>query len=254
MTWSSDTRLRLSCNEISRAILTACPEVHIHPFSPPEILDVAAKEGMSARQVLETLHHEGVRTLPGGGAEVLCERLRSRISPSKCTSDEWLAVMAEAHKLGMYSTATLMYGHLETAEELIEHFVKLRQLQDETGGFRAFIPWSFKPGGSGLSEEVPQAAHPALYVRIIATARLMLDNFTHVQSSWFSESPQAGQLGLLAGADDFGGLLVEENVLRTTGFTRSSSLTQVLSLISGAGYTPARRNSDYEIVERYPQA
>jgi cyclic dehypoxanthinyl futalosine synthase len=234
-----------------RAIRAACPDVHIHPFSPPEILFVAEREQMTIRQVLTTLRDEGIRTLPGGGAEVLCDQVRRQISPQKCSTDAWLEVMAEAHYLGFRSTATMMYGHLESDADLIEHLDRLRQLQDHTGGFHSFIPWSFKPGGSPLSNRVPAAAHPARYVRIIALARLFLDSFAHVQSSWFSESVTAGQLGLLAGADDFGGLLVEENVLRETGFKRDTNLERVLQMIRSAGFTPARRSSDYEIIERF---
>jgi cyclic dehypoxanthinyl futalosine synthase len=234
-----------------RAIRAACPDVHIHPFSPPEILFVAGREQMTVGQVLTTLRDEGIRTLPGGGAEVLCDRVRQQISPDKCTTDAWLEVMAEAHRLGFRSTATMMYGHLESDADLIEHLDRLRRLQDRTGGFHSFIPWSFKPGGSRLSAAVAVAAHPARYVRIIAIARLFLDCFAHVQSSWFSESVSAGQLGLLAGADDFGGLLVEENVLRETGFERATSLESVLQMIRCAGFTPARRSSDYEIIERF---
>jgi cyclic dehypoxanthinyl futalosine synthase len=234
-----------------RAIHAACPDVHIHPFSPPEILFVAEREQMTVAQVLTTLRDEGIRTLPGGGAEVLCDQVRRQISPHKCSTDAWLEVMAEAHYLGFKSTATMMYGHLESDADLIEHLDRLRRLQDHTGGFHSFIPWSFKPGGSRLSTSVPAAAHPARYVRIIALARLFLDSFAHVQSSWFSESVTAGQLGLLAGADDFGGLLVEESVLRETGFQRATSLERVLQMIRSSGFTPARRSSDYEIIERF---
>jgi cyclic dehypoxanthinyl futalosine synthase len=237
-----------------RAIRAACPELHIHPFSPPEIRFVAEREQMTVREVLATLRAEGIRTLPGGGAEVLCDQVREQISPRKCSSEAWLEVMAEAHDLGFRSTATLMYGHLESDHDLVEHLDRLRRLQDRTGGFHSFIPWSFKPGGSRLSETVTRIAHPARYVRIIAVARLYLDCFEHIQSSWFSESITAGQLGLLAGADDFGGLLVEENVLRETGYRRATTLAELLSIIRSAGFTPARRSSDYEIIEHFPAA
>jgi cyclic dehypoxanthinyl futalosine synthase len=237
-----------------RAIREACPEVHIHPFSPPEIAYMAGREKTSTREVLQAIREEGVDTLPGGGAEVLSDRTRSILSPRKCDADTWLEVMEEAHDLGFRTTATLMYGHVETGEEIVEHLFRLRDLQDRTGGFRSFIPWSFKPGRSDLGKDVANVAHPARYVRIIAISRLVLDNFPHVQSSWFSENTTAGQLGLMAGADDFGGVLVEENVLRETGFKRSSTLANVLSLIRGAGFVPARRDSHYRIVETYPMA
>ncbi len=235
-----------------RAIRDACPQIHVHPFSPPEITFMARQEGTGVSVILKALQQEGVDTIPGGGAEVLSNRLRAELSPRKGTAEEWLAVMEEAHRLGFTTTATLMYGHLETDREIIDHLLALRDLQDRTAGFSSFIPWSFKPGRSDLSRDVPRGAHPARYLRVIATARLLLDNFAHIQSSWFSESTTAGQLGLLAGADDFGGILVEENVLRETGFKRRSTREMVLTLIRRAGFLPAQRNSYYRILERCP--
>ena len=243
-------RLRLSdWVAYVRAIRGVCPKVHIHPFDPAEVVHMAAKEDTTVRAVLEALRNEGITTLPGGGAEVLVDRVRRLVSPRKCTAQQWLDVMEQAHALGFRTTATLMFGHVETDEDIIEHPLCLRELQDRTGGFQSFIPWSFKPGGSPLSTDVSAPAHPARYVRIIAVARLMLDNFAHVQSSWFSESVSAGQLGLMAGADDFGGILVEENVLRETGFERRITAERLLGVIREVGFTPARRNSMYEVVE-----
>ncbi len=232
-----------------RALKAIRPDIHVHPFSPPEIHYMARQEQTSVAEVLAALRSEGIDTLPGGGAEILCDRVRSAIAPKKCSADEWLSVMQQAHELGFRTTATLMFGHLETDREIIEHLLRLRDLQDRTGGFASFIPWSFKPGNSPLSEQVPQGAHPARYVRIIAVARLVLDNFPHIQSSWFSESVTAGMLGLMAGADDFGGILLEENVLRTTGYHRRTNLQRVLEIIARAGFTPARRDSHYDILE-----
>lgn len=206
-------------------------------------------ENISVRDILSSLYDEGIDTLPGGGAEILSDRVRAKISPHKSSTAEWLNVMEEAHQLGYRTTATMMYGHIETDEEIIEHLFQLRELQDRTRGFQSFIPWSFKPGGSHLGNDLRSTIHPAKYVRIIAIARLFLDNFPHIQSSWFSENIPAGQLGLLAGADDFGGILVEENVLKTTGHVRKASLEKVLNIIRRAGFTPARRDSYYKIVE-----
>jgi len=235
-----------------RAIRAACPGIHVHPFSPPEIIFTARREQMAIDDVLRALRHEGIDTIPGGGAEVLSDRVRSTIAPGKCTAADWLAVMEQAHALGFKTTATLMFGHVEADDDIVEHFIRLREVQDRTSGFTSFVPWSFKPGGSPLTEQVPAPAHPARYLRIIATARLMLDNFPHVQSSWFSESITAGSLGLLAGADDFGGILVEENVLRQAGYRRQTNVQTVLSIIRRSGFIPARRDSHYRIVERYP--
>ncbi len=234
-----------------RAIKAACPGLHIHPFSPSEIDAVARRETMTAEAVLRTLWDEGIHTMPGGGAEILADRVRRMVSPAKCSADRWLEIMETAHGLGFRTTATMMYGHVETDAEIVEHLLRLREVQDRTGGFSSFIAWSFKPGNSPLSRTVPHAAHPALYVRILALARLVLDNFEHIQSSWFSESENAGSLGLLAGADDFGGILVEENVLKTTGHDRQTTVARVKELIRASGFVPARRDSDYRIVEVY---
>ena len=234
-----------------RAIRDACPGIHIHPFDPAEVVHMAGREDVSTRSVLATLRDEGITTLPGGGAEVLSERVRQRISPNKCSAAEWLRVMEEAHELGFRTTATMMYGHVEDDEDLVQHLFSLRDLQDRTGGFTSFVPWSFKPGGSALGRDVPHPAHPGRYVRIIAVARLVLDNFDHVQSSWFSESPGAGQLGLLAGADDFGGVLIEENVLRQAGHRPRMTVTTIKQLIRQTGFVPAQRDSHYRIRERF---
>lgn len=231
-----------------RAIRAACPDVHIHPFSPAEYVFMSEKERVPVREILETVKAEGVTTIPGGGAEILSERVRRIIAPNKPGSDAWLRVCEIAHELGFTTTATMMFGHVEKPWEVVEHLLKLRDLQDRTGGFSSFIPWSFKPGGTVLAKRVPQPAHPALYVRIIAVARLLLDNFPHVQSSWFSESVSAGQLGLLAGADDFGGVLVEENVLATTGHTPRTTPEEVREIIRAARFEPVQRDSFYRAV------
>lgn len=234
------------------AISKTCPEVHIHPFSPPEIAYLADVEGICSREILERLAAAGIRTMPGGGAEVLSERVRQLIAPEKCSAARWLEIMEQAHGVGMKTTATMMYGHVETSEELIDHLLAIRDVQDRTGGFSSFIPWSFKPGNSTLGKRVRVAAHPLLYLRIIAVARLVLDNVPHVQSSWFSEDLRTGQLGLLAGADDFGGLLFEESVLGKAGHAPKTSLERTLDVIRAMGFEPAQRNSLYEVVRQYP--
>lgn len=233
------------------AIQNACPGMHIHPFSPAEIVFMAEKENCAVTEVLETLWTAGIRTIPGGGAEILSERVRRIIAPRKATTDQWLAVCEAAHGMGFKTTATMMYGHVEHDAEIIDHLMHLRDLQDRTGGFTSFIPWSFKPGATRLGRQVRQPAHPARYVRIIAVARLVLDNVDHIQSSWFSEDIATGQLGLLAGADDFGGVLVEEHVHKEAGHDRSASVDDVMTIIRRAGYTPARRDSDYRIRESF---
>ncbi|MGD9308039.1 MAG: CofH family radical SAM protein [Desulfosarcina sp.] len=234
-----------------RAIRRACPQVHIHPFSPAEIAFMAAQEQCSVAEVLQVLWDEGIRTIPGGGAEILTERVRKQIAPLKASTDQWLAVCEAAHRIGFKTTATMMFGHLESDADIIEHFMRLRSLQDRHAGFTSFIPWSFKPGHTPLAKRIKNSAHPAKYVRIIATARLVLDNFAHIQSSWFSENISAGQMGLLAGADDFGGVLVEEHVHQQAGHDRRASVDSVVTIIRRAGFTPARRDSYYRIQESF---
>jgi cyclic dehypoxanthinyl futalosine synthase len=232
-----------------QAIARTCPEIHIHPFSPAEYVWMAAQEALPVDAVLQAVYNEGVRTIPGGGAEILVEDVRRRIAPAKASAQAWLETCETAHRIGFRTTATLMFGHLERDADIVAHLLQLRTLQDRTGGFTSFIAWSFKPGHTPLAAKVPVAAHPARYVRIIATARLLLDNFDHIQSSWFSESPEAGQLGLLAGADDFGGVLVEEHVLRTAGHGPTATIERVKTLIRRAGFTPAQRDSDYRVLK-----
>lgn len=234
-----------------RAIQETCPGIHIHPFSPAEFVYMANKEGLTLGDLLEQIYAAGVRTLPGGGAEILSERVRAEIAPAKATAAEWLEVNRLAHEIGFKTTATMMFGHVETDSEIIDHLLSLRELQDETGGFTSFIPWSFKPGNSPLGQDLPGQVHPAKYIRVIAAARLMLDNFPHIQSSWFSESVPAGQMGLLAGADDFGGLLLEENVHLSAGHDRASTLDDILTIIRRSGFTPAQRDSHYRIIKTY---
>ena len=228
-----------------RAIRSACPSVHIHPFSPAEYMYMATQEGTHVHAILESIYNEGIRTIPGGGAEILSERVRGIVAPGKASSEEWLETCEIAHNIGFKTTATMMYGHVESPEEVVDHLLRLRELQDRTGGFTSFIPWSFKSGGSTLGRRLNRESHPAHYIRMVALARLLLDNFPHIQSSWFSESIAAGQLGLMAGADDFGGVLIEENVLRDAGHDRAATTSNVKTIIRRAGFEPVQRDSLY---------
>ena len=234
-----------------RAVQQAAPDVHIHPFSPAEYVFMAQTEQCDVEDVLKAVYATGVRTIPGGGAEILSEAVRRRIAPRKADTDQWLAVCEAAHAIGFRTTATMMYGHVESDEDIVAHLFALRRLQDKTGGFTSFIPWSYKPGDNPLAKQVTRRVHPAKYVRIIALARLVLDNFSHIQSSWFSENVAAGQLGLLAGADDFGGILVEENVLMRAGHQRSATAERVKTIIRRTGFTPAQRDSLYRVLRTF---
>src|SRR5881296_2605367 len=224
------------------------PHITPHFFSAPEIHQMVEVSGLSIRGVLEALYAAGQRTLPGGGAEILARRVRKRISVKKGGPEAWLDVHREAHRAGMRSTATMMYGHVETHEEIVEHLSYVRELQDETGGFTAFVPWSYKRGNTPMEKKVPHVAGASRYLRILAASRLYLDNFTHVQASWFSEGKKTGQIALSFGADDFGGTLFEENVHLATGHVNKTTVAEIETLIREAGFTPAQRTTLYEIV------
>ena len=232
--------------ELIDAMHQHAPGIHLHLFSPAEIAHMAQLSAKTPGMILEMLYDRGIRTMPGGGAEILVEQVRRKISPKKLSAEGWLGIMRQAHRIGMKTSATMTYGHREKDEDIVEHLMRLRELQDETGGFYAFIPWSFKPGASPLSRIVPEAAPASRYVRIIALSRIVLDNFPHIQASWFSEGWRAGQLALHAGADDFGGVLLEENVLFQAQHALASSLDGVLRTISEAGFQPVQRTTLYQ--------
>jgi len=202
--------------------------------------------------VLEALYEAGQRTLPGGGAEILSPRVRKRISVKKGGPETWIDVHREAHRVGMRSTATMMYGHVETDAELIEHLGYVRDLQDETHGFTAFVPWSYKRGNTPMESKVKHVAGASRYFRVLAASRLYLDNFDHVQASWFSEGKKTGQIALQFGADDFGGTLYEENVHLATGHVNKTTVAEIETLIREAGFTPAQRTTLYEVVRVAP--
>ena len=235
--------------ELVRAVRKRYPQVTPHFWSAVEIEGMAAVSGLSLQEVLRALKDAGQTTLPGGGAEVLSERVRKKISHKKNLTESWLDVHREAHALGFRSTATMMYGHVETPEDIVEHFEAIRSLQDEHGGFTAFVPWSFKPGNTPLVKKIPRHAGPNQYLRMLAASRIYLDNFDHIQASWFSEGKKTGQVALHWGADDFGGTLFEENVHAATGFVNKASTDEIKTLIREAGFRPAQRTTLYEILE-----
>ncbi|MCI0404981.1 MAG: dehypoxanthine futalosine cyclase [candidate division Zixibacteria bacterium] len=224
------------------------PMLTPHFFSAPEIWGMAEVSGLSTREVLRRLKEAGQFSLPGGGAEMLSDRVRRKFSRLKGTSNKWLDVHREAHELGFRSTATMMYGHIEMPEDVITHLDSIRSLQDETKGFTAFVPWSFKPGNTRLEKHIPFYAGANAYLRMIAVSRLYLDNFDHIQASWFSEGKKAGQAALYFGADDFGGTLFEEHVHEATGFVNHITVEEVVTLIKEAGFRPAQRTTLYEII------
>jgi dehypoxanthine futalosine cyclase len=228
------------------------PQVTPHFFTASEIRTVATVSGLATTDVLDRLWEAGQRTLPGGGAEVLSERVRKRIEPKKGGPAAWLDVHREAHRRGFKSTATMMYGHVETTEDVLDHLDAIRALQNEFGGFTAFVPWSFKPGNTLLEKWIKHYKGPNPYLRMLAVSRLYLDNFPHIQASWFSEGKRAGQIALHFGADDWGGTLFEENVHRAADYVNTISVEEIVALIREAGFTPAQRNTEYDIVRSYP--
>lgn len=228
------------------------PEITPHFFSAPEIHQMAEVSGLPIRGVLEALYEAGQKTLPGGGAEILATRVRKRISVKKGGPETWLDVHREAHRVGMKSTATMMYGHVETNEEIVEHLEYVRTLEDEAPGFTAFVPWSYKRGNTPMEKKITHTATASRYLRVLAASRLYLDNFPHIQASWFSEGKKTGQISLQFGADDFGGTLFEENVHLATGHVNKTTVAEIETIIREAGFTPAQRTTLYEILRVAP--
>jgi cyclic dehypoxanthinyl futalosine synthase len=235
--------------ELVRRTRAEVPEVHPHFFSTSEIYGMAEVSGLSVREVLIQLKDAGLTTIPGGGAEILSDRVKRKISHRKGTSADWLNLMREAHLLGYKTTATMMYGHLETDADIVEHLECIRRLQDETCGFTAFIPWSFKPGNTPLEKIIPTYATSTRYLQMIAFSRIYLDNFQHIQASWFSEGKKIGQVAVHFGGDDFGGTLVEENVHAAANFVNKTSTEEVITLIRESGFIPVQRTTLYEILK-----
>jgi len=232
------------------------PTLYPHFYSAPEIKKMQQVSGLSLDEVFARLYEAGLRSIPGGGAEILSDRVKAKVSklaPKALTSD-WIDVHRAAHRSGLRSTATMMYGHVEEDEDIIEHLHVTRALQDETGGFTAFIPWSYKRDNSPLSRKVQVEAGPNRYLRIIAVSRIYLDNFQHIQASWFSEGKKTGVVALNFGGDDFGGTIFDENVMQEAGFYNRTNVEEVKALIRDAGFTPAQRTTLYEVVREFPEA
>ena len=237
--------------DLVRRTIREVPEIHPHFFSTSEILGMAEVSGLSLREVLQQLWEAGLRSIPGGGAEILSDRVKKKISSKKGTSSDWLNVMREAHRIGFKSTATMMYGHLEADEDIVEHLESVRKLQDETNGFTAFVPWSFKPGNTPLEKIIPHYATPTRYLQMIAFSRIYLDNIPHIQASWFSEGKKTGQIALHFGADDFGGTLLEENVHAAANFVNKTNTEECVQLIHESGFAAAQRTTLYGILKVY---
>ncbi|MDL1959524.1 MAG: dehypoxanthine futalosine cyclase [Deltaproteobacteria bacterium] len=220
--------------------------IHCHAFSPPEIVHFSNISGLSVKEVLVRLIKAGLDSIPGGGAEILSDRVRRQISPRKATTDEWLNVMETAHGLGLKTTATMMYGHVERLEERIEHLLRLRKLQDRTGGFTAFIAWPFQPQNTALDVR-PSTGQE--YLKLLAISRIVLDNFPNLQASWVTQGPKVAQIALFFGANDFGSTMIEENVVAAAGVSHRLSETEIRRIVTDAGFEPRQRLMDYTLVE-----
>jgi cyclic dehypoxanthinyl futalosine synthase len=220
--------------------------IHIHGFSPPEIHHFSQLSGLPVSTVLQRLIASGLDSIPGGGAEILNNRVRREMAPKKCTADQWIAVMEEAHQLGLRTTATMMFGHIETTEERLEHLQRLRDLQDRTGGFTAFIPWPFQPDNTPLAATRKIEKTTAFtYLRMLALSRIFLDNFLNIQASWVTQGPKVAQLSLFFGANDFGSTMIEENVVAAAGVRFRLSEQEIRRLVRDAGFQPQQRLMDY---------
>ncbi len=238
--------------EMLSTLRSRFPQVNIHGFSPPEIHHFTKISKLPLRTVLERLRDAGLGSIPGGGGEILVDRVRKEITRGKVLTDGWLEVMLVWHELGGKSSATMMFGHIETLEERIEHLERLRQLQDETGGFTAFICWTFQPENTDMAHIPPAGAFE--YLRTQAVSRLYLDNFPNIQSSWVTQGEKIGQLALLFGANDMGSLMIEENVVSQAGTVHHLTIDRIRKCIVNAGYIPRQRNVYYEYIDDYEQA
>ncbi len=232
--------------QLLRDIKARFPQVNIHGFSPPEIYHFTKVSKLPLRTVLERLKDAGLGSLPGGGAEILVDRVRRAITRGKVLTDDWLNVNRVWHELGGRSTATMMFGHVETLAERIEHLERLRQLQDEMGGFTAFICWTFQPEHTDMADVPPAGSFE--YLKTNAVARLYLDNFANIQSSWVTQGKKVGQLALIYGANDMGSLMIEENVVAEAGTVHYLTLQEIREAISELGFEPRQRNVFYELL------
>jgi cyclic dehypoxanthinyl futalosine synthase len=235
--------------DLFRSIKSRYP-IHLHALSPPEVQHICRRSKLSIADTLTRLRDAGLDSIPGGGGEILVDRVRDIIAPKKTKTSEWLNVMRHAHRLGMSTTATMMYGHVETPAERVEHMRRIRELQDETRGFRAFISWTFQDDGNRLGARVPRETMPTSFDYLLtqAVSRIYLDNVAHIQSSWVTQGMKIGQVALEFGPDDLGSIMIEENVVSAAGTTYRASTDDFIRTIRGLGKTPVQRDTLYRDV------
>ncbi len=231
-----------------REITKRFPSVQIHSLSPAEIIHIAELSGLSMPECLERLHAAGLDSLPGGGAEILVDDVRQEVSPNKIGWQEWASVMEAAHRLGMPTTATMMFGTKEKLEDIVEHLFRIRAIQEKTGGFTAFIPWTFQPDNTELGGETASGVE---YLKVLALSRIILDNIDNIQASWVTQGDKMAQIALFFGANDLGGTMLEENVVAAAGVSFRLSQQQIIDLVRSAGFIPVRRTTTYEELEVY---
>ena len=231
-----------------RSIKAEFPQITIHSFTATEIQYFAQQAGLSIIDTLKRLQEAGLSSLPGGGAEILVDEVRQKVSPKKIMTEDWLHVMECAHSIGMKSTATMVIGFGETMAQRIQHMEKIRRLQDKTNGFRVFITWTFQPGNTQLGGEKTTGWD---YMKTLALTRLYMDNISHIQGSWVTQGERIGQLTLAFGADDLGSIMLEENVVRAAGTQYEMSINKMTDLIRGAGKEPAQRDTEYNVIRRF---
>ncbi|NOX16484.1 MAG: dehypoxanthine futalosine cyclase [Epsilonproteobacteria bacterium] len=234
-------------------ISTHYSTITIHGFSAIEIDYIAKISKISYKEVLERLHKKGLFSIPGAGAEILSDKVRDIIAPKKLNVSDWIDVHRQAHKIGIKSTATMMFGSVESDEDIVEHWEHIRNLQDETSGFRAYIMWSFQADNTKLKQEIPnlKKQSSSRYLRLLAVSRLYLDNFKNIQSSWVTQGSYIGQLALLFGANDLGSTMMEENVVSAAGVQNKMNQEEMIQLIKDIGEYPAKRDTAYNILERF---
>ncbi len=234
--------------ELFRQLRQRFPQVQIHSLSAAEICHIAELSGLTMAQCLGRLQAAGLKSLPGAGAEVLVDAVRQQISPNKIGWQKWGEVMETAHSLGMRSTATMMFGSTETPADIVEHLLRIREIQTRTGGFTAFIPWTFQPDNTELGGEATSGVD---YLKVLALSRIVLDNIDNIQASWVTQGADMAQVALFFGANDLGGTMLEENVVAAAGISFRMSQQEIVDLARGAGFVPVRRTTEYEVLEVY---
>ncbi|WP_029915257.1 cyclic dehypoxanthinyl futalosine synthase [Pelobacter seleniigenes] len=234
--------------ELFRQLHERFPQVQIHSLSPAEVTHIARLSGLSMADCLRRLQQAGLASVPGGGAEVLVDDVRQEISPNKIGWKQWAAVMEEAHRLGMRTTATMMFGSREQPADIVEHLFRVREIQERTGGFTAFIPWTFQPDNTELGGAQASGVE---YLKVLALSRIVLDNVDNIQASWVTQGARMAQVALFFGANDMGGTMLEENVVAAAGCSFRMSQAEIVELVRGAGFIPARRTTEYQLLQEY---